>query len=269
MRFKDKVAIVTGSTRGVGRAIAERLAAEGCAVVVTGRNETVGAEAAAALEASGGRGMFVRADLTSEADIRGVVAQTVDRYGRLDVLVNNAAPTDVITGHDATAAEIGLEAWEAILRGAATAALLMCQHAIPALRKSGAGSIVNISTSVATRGVAGMVGHSASKAAIEAITRSLAVELGADNIRANTVVLGFILSGPRQAVVAADPLRGPAIRSMQLLRMGELADAAAAVAFLASDEAGFITGVSLPVDGGTSCRMPVAHLPGSRGPVHQ
>jgi NAD(P)-dependent dehydrogenase (short-subunit alcohol dehydrogenase family) len=269
MRFAGKVAIVTGSTRGVGRGIAERLGSEGCAVVITGRDEAAGAEAAAAVERLGGRARFVRADLTAEDGARAVVSQAVAAFGRLDVLVNNAAPTDVITAEDTTVADIAVASWETILRGAATATLLMSKHAIPELRRAGAGAIVNISTSVATRGIDGMVGHSASKAAIEAITRSLAVELGADNIRANTVVLGFIVSGPRQAAVAADPVRGAAICSMQLLRLGVVEDAAAAVAFLASDEAGFITGTSLVVDGGSSCRMPVAQLPGARGPVHQ
>lgn len=268
-RFSGKVAIVTGSTRGVGRAIAERLASEGCAVVITGRSESAGAEAVAAIETAGGRALFVAVDLTVDAQARAVITRTIDAFGGLDILVNNAAPTDTITEHDNSVAAVDINAWESILRGAATVTLRMSQYAIPELRKSEGGAIVNISTSVATRGFAGMSGHSASKAAIEAITRSLAVELGAENIRANTVVLGFILSGPRQEAVAADPVRGAAIRSMQLLRMGTNQDVAAAVAFLASDEAGFITGISLPVDGGSSCRMPLASLPGERGPVNQ
>lgn len=269
MRFSGKVAVVTGSTRGIGCAIAERLAAEGCAVVITGRNEAAGAEAVAKIERAGGRASFVAADLTVDAQARAVIARTLDAFGQLDILVNNAAPTETITEHDAAVADVDMGKWESILSGAATVTLRMSQCAIPALRKSEGGAIVNISTSAASRGLAGMCGHSASKAAVEAITRSLAVELGEYNIRANTVVLGFIVSGPRQQAVAADPVRGSAIRSMQLLRMGTNEDVAAAVAFLASAEAGFITGICLHVDGGSSCRMPIATLPGRRGPVNQ
>lgn len=261
MRFADKVAIVTGSSRGLGVSIARRIVAEGGSVMLTGRDAAAGAAAVDALAGLAGRACFHAADLATDGAPTALVEQALANFGRLDVLINNAAPTNRITAHDNTVAAIDVVDWREIIEGASTLALRMCQAAIPALRAANGGAILNISTSVATRGIHGMAAHSASKAAIEALTRSLAVEVGGDAIRANTLVLGFIISGPRQAAVAESP-RGAVIQSMQTLaRFGDGDDVAAAAAFLASDEAGFITGATLHVDGGTSSRMPLA-LPG-------
>ncbi|WP_404477572.1 SDR family NAD(P)-dependent oxidoreductase [Novosphingobium sp. BL-52-GroH] len=258
MRFAEKVAIVTGSSRGVGLSIARRIVSEGGSVMLTGRDRVAGEAAVAELAGFAGEARFQAADLAVDDAPSALVARTRETFGRLDLLVNNAAPTDLITARDSTVEAIDAADWRGIVEGAATLALRMCQAAIPALRAAGGGAIVNISTSVATRGVHGMTAHSASKAAIEALTRSLAVELGGDAIRANTLVLGFIVSGPRQAAVADSP-RGALIQSMQALaRFGDGDDVAAAAAFLASDEARFITGATLHLDGGTSSRMPLA-----------
>ncbi|SDI22887.1 1,2-dihydroxycyclohexa-3,5-diene-1-carboxylate dehydrogenase [Bradyrhizobium lablabi] len=272
MRFNKKVALVTGSSRGIGLAIAKRLAAEGCAVVLTGRNELEGRAAAAAIAEENGIGndnvLFVAGDLKLDCHIRSVLGQIGDRFGKLDVLVNNAGPTTFITEHDKAIEDIEVSSWNTILNGAATLTLMVSKHSVPLLRAAGGGAIVNISTAVASRGIANKPAHSASKAAVEALTRSLAVELAGDGIRSNAVSLGFIVSGPRQAAVAADPIQGAAIRAMQLLRIGTSDDVAAAVAFLASQEAAFITGVVLPVDGGVACRMPIPAVPASRLATH-
>lgn len=262
-RFLGKVAIVTGSTRGLGLAISQRLALEGASVILTGRSEQGGREACASIIAAGGNACFVAGDLTRQGEAARLIAEAVATYGRIDVLINNTAATDVITGRDSTVEHIASDAWEAIISGAATVAMSVTQAAIPHLRNAGGGAIVNISTSVATRGIHGMVGHSASKAAVEAISRSTAVEVGGDGIRSNALVLGFIVSSPRQEAVSHSP-RGEAILSTQLLpRFGAAEDVAAAVSFLASDEARFVTGASLHVDGGAACRMPLSILPGA------
>ncbi|WP_404478841.1 SDR family NAD(P)-dependent oxidoreductase [Novosphingobium sp. BL-52-GroH] len=258
MRFAGKVAIVTGSSRGLGLSIARRIVQEGGAVLLTGRDAAAGAEALATLGELPGRAEFHAADLALDGAPQALVELALAAFGRVDVLINNAAPTDLITARDRAVETTDVADWRGIIEGASTLALRMCQAAVPALRAADGGAILNISTSVASRGVHGMAGHSASKAAIEALTRSLAVELGGDAIRANTLVLGFIVSGPRQAAVAESP-RGAIIRSMQTLaRFGDGEDVAAAAAFLTSDEARFITGATLHLDGGTSSRMPLA-----------
>ena len=257
MRLRDKVAVVTGATRGIGRAIAKRFAIEGANVIVTGRSAEAGNAVLQEIEEGGAAAVFLRADLTREADVRDLMSQTLDRFGRLDVLVNGAAATDVVTRQDGAVHMITTEAWEAILHGAATVTYRCCKYAIPGMIGSGGGSIVNLSTAVASRGGAGFAAHSASKAAVEALTRSIAVECAQHNIRANSLGLGFILSSPEHEAMADHPVAGPAIRATHLLRLGRLEDVASAALFLASDESGFITGVGLPVDGGATCRMPV------------
>lgn len=255
MRFRDKVALVTGSTQGVGREIAVRLASEECAVVLTGRNSEAGWQAVQQIRASSGQAAFIEADLMANGGPAELLGAAVDIFGRLDVLVNNAAATDIITAHDKAVADTDPDVWDRILHGAATVTLAACQAAIPHLRAAGGGAIVNVSSLAGQLGVAKMAAHCASKAAVGAITRSVAVEHGCDNIRANALVLGFVVSGPRQEAAMADPVRGPMLRSRQLLRMVMPVDVAGAAAFLASDDAACITGVSLTLDGGMSCKL--------------
>jgi NAD(P)-dependent dehydrogenase (short-subunit alcohol dehydrogenase family) len=261
-RLQDKVAVVTGSTRAIGRGIAVRFAAEGARVVVTGRTQPDGEAVVAEIENSGGQATFVSGDLNNQSDVRRLVDTTVDQYGRLDVLVNNGAATDLVGpgGMDAPLLDIDTARWEAIMRGCATTVVWSTQAAMRHMVNGGGGAIVNISSAASTLGTPAMAAYSAAKAAVEALTRSIAVDYAPRAIRANNLVLGFVVSRPSHEAMATDPTIGPALRAMQLTRFGRPDDVAAAALFLASDEAEFITGTSLIVDGGATCRMPVPHL---------
>ncbi len=258
MRLAGKVALVTGSTRGVGRAIATRFAAEGARVVVTGRSDDDGHAVVAAITGNGGTAVFVRTDVGVEKDVRGAIGAATSEFGRLDVLVNNAGATDLLrigpNRRDAAVADIENEAWEGILRGSLTSALWACKYAIPAMTASGGGSIVSISTAAARAAAPGMVGHSASKAALEALTRSIALDGAPHHIRANSLVLGFITDSGGHEGMLDNPSALDGLRAAHLTRLGRTDDVANAALFLASDEAEFVTGISMPVDGGISCR---------------
>jgi len=240
-RQTGRVALVTGSTSGLGRAIARRLAAEGAAVVVTGRDPERGSAVAAEVG-----GDFLAADLTDEAAAVALVDEAAARHGRLDVLVNNAvaavtpAAVDVVT----------TEAWDAAFRVNVTAPMWLCRAAVPHLRAAGGGAIVNVSSRAAERASPGLAAYVASKGAINALTRALAVDLAADDIRANTVAPGYVLHEQRDADL--DDARRARLEAMHLTRLATAEDVAAAVAFLASDDAATITGTLLPVDGGSS-----------------
>ncbi|MBZ4531245.1 SDR family oxidoreductase [Mycobacterium avium subsp. hominissuis] len=268
-RLQDKVAVVTGSTRGIGRAIAVRFAAEGASVVVTGRSLADGADTAADIENWGGKAVFVSSDLEAQTQIEQLIDEAVQRFGRLDVLVNNGAATDLAGpgGVDAALLELDTARWDAIVRGCATTVLWSSQAALPHMITGGGGSIVNVSSAASIRATPAKAAYSAAKASVEALTRSIAVDYAAQGIRANTLVLGFVVSRPSHEALAADPVTGPALRGMQLTRLGTPEDVAAAALFLASDEAGFITGTSLVVDGGATCRMPIPDLSTGRSPT--
>lgn len=265
-RLQEKVAVVTGSTRAIGRAIAVRFAAEGARVVVTGRSEADGAHTAADIESAGGEAIFVRGDLEEQAQVARLIDQAVQRFGRVDVLVNNGAATDLVGPGGVDAALLGLDTarWDAIVRGCATTVLWSSQAALPHMIAGGGGAIVNVSSAATILATPEMVAYSAAKAAVEAVTRSIAVDYAAQGVRANNLVLGFVVSRPSHEAMAADPVAGPALLGMQLTRLGRPDDVAAAALFLASDEAGFITGTSLVVDGGATCRMPMPDLSAAR-----
>jgi NAD(P)-dependent dehydrogenase (short-subunit alcohol dehydrogenase family) len=240
-RLAGEVALVTGSTAGLGTAIARRLASEGAAVVVTGRDPDRGEDVAAAVG-----GTFLAADLNEESACVELVEGTVAAHGSLTVLVNNAV-TEVAT---ATVADVTTEAWEAAFRVNVTAPMWLCRAAIPHLRAAGHGSIVNVSSRAAERASPGLAAYVASKGALNALTRSLAVELAADGIRANTVAPGYVLNERRDADLADD--RRARLEGMHLLPLATADEVAAAVAFLAGPDAAQITGTLLPVDGGSS-----------------
>jgi meso-butanediol dehydrogenase / (S,S)-butanediol dehydrogenase / diacetyl reductase len=234
--------------------------------VVTGRTEADGASVVADIERAGGQATFVSADLEEQTEVQRLVDQAVDRFGRLDVLVNNGAATDLVGpgGVDAPLLDLDTARWDAIVRGCTTTVVWSSQAALWHMADRGGGSIVNVSSAASGHGTPGMTAYSAAKAAVEALTRSIAVDYAAHGIRANSLVLGFIVSRPSHEARAADPVAGPALRAMHLTRLGRPEDVAAAALFLASDEASFITGTSLVVDGGATCRMPMPDLSAAR-----
>ncbi len=262
MRLEGKVALVTGGTRGIGRGIVEMLAAEGAAVAFTGRSEANGSAVEMAVAEAGGRATFVRADNSVEQDVARAVRQAVDLYGPLTTLVNNAISDEVSSGKDSHIEDFANDAFESILRVALMGTAWVCKYAIPVMRAAGGGSIVNISASSSKRALPHRPAYHASKGALNAMTRQLAVDYGNDDIRANTIIVGFIFTGsPEMTAILSDPASRAAFeKNIPLPRLGEPADIAAGVVYLASDQAKYITGIELTIDGGALCHQPLPEI---------
>lgn len=266
-RLAGKVALVTGSTRGIGEAIARRFAAEGASVVVTGRSERRGERIARTIRSEGRDAVFVRADVSDESQVHHAVERAVEQYGRLTTLVNNAAPTDLVMpgGVDAAATTLNADDFDRILTIGVSSMFYFCKHAVPAMAEAGGGAIVNVSSTVSLLGAPGMTAYTAAKGAMNAMTKQMAVDFAPLSVRSNAIVVGLIVAPGDDLDVRlrADPAMAPALRSAQLTRFGTPEDIAAAALFLASDESEYLTGVLLPADGGMSSKMPT--LPHFRG----
>jgi glucose 1-dehydrogenase len=240
-------ALVTGSTAGIGRAIAVAFAAEGAAVVVTGRDAERGDATVKEITDAGGTAFFVPADLHDEVACTGLVDDAAGRLSGLTVLVNNAAGGEA---RDARVADMTTVAWEAILRVDLTAPMWCARAAIAHMRRAGYGAIVNISSRQGERPSAGLSAYVAAKAGMNGLTRAIAVEEAENDIRCNTISPGYVLNERRDADLAAD--RRTVLEGMHLTRLGVAADVASACLYLASRESGFVTGVNLQLDGGSS-----------------
>ena len=243
MRLKDKVAIVTGGAHGMGEAEARLFAEEGATVVVADVLSGPGEAVAADIGAGRGRAMFVRADVTSETDWKDLISRTIATYGKLDILVNNAGISGSSVG-----ADLSLEGWNRLMSVNATGVFLGTTLAAQEMAKAGKGSIVNISSIMGLVGGAeGHPGYSASKGAVRLLTKSAAVRWGPQGVRVNSVHPGYMPAmlngtnaGGRAAKIPLTPLG----------RLGEPIEVAFGVLFLASDEAFFVTGAELVIDGG-------------------
>lgn len=261
-RLAGKTAIVVGAgqtpgtTIGNGRATALRFAQEGAQVCLVDRHLDSAEETLAMIANEGGEGFCCAADVTEEAACRAFVEACVERYGRIDVLHNNVG----IGAGDSGPANMTEEAWDRIFATNLKGVVFACKHALPVMREQGSGAIINISSVAAVCSV-GIVAYKSSKAALNAYTQSLAIGNARYNIRANVIMPG-LMNTPMaiEGYVAAGQDREELIRrrneSVPLgARMGSAWDVANAALFLASDEAQFITGVVLPVDGGQSARV--------------
>ncbi|HEX7096478.1 MAG TPA: SDR family oxidoreductase, partial [Acidimicrobiales bacterium] len=248
-----KVAIVTGAASGLGRCVAERLAAEGASVAIA---DVDGPAAEAAAKEIGASAIGVRTDVSVEDDVVALVERTVDAFGRIDLLHNNAAALgpDVFP-RDRGITELDVDVWDRAMAVNARGAMLCCKHAIPVMIRGGGGAIVNTSSASALIGEDVHAAYAASKAAVLALTRHVATMHGADGIRCNAVAPGMFLSPvARERLSASDR---SAFRAERLVaHEAEPNDVANLVLFLLSDEAAYITGQTSVIDGGTLAHRP-------------
>ena len=243
MRLKDKVAIVTGGASGMGRSEATIFAREGARVVVA---DILDNEGEAVAKSIGAAARFMKLDVTAERDWEAVVAATEREFGKLDILVNNAGISGTYQPDN-----FSTDAWDRLKNINAKGVFLGMKHAVPAMKRAGGGSIVNISS---ISGIAGQLaihmGYNASKGAVRTMSKSGAVQFARDNIRVNSVHPGF-LPPMTTSVGSANPeWREKMLKAVPLRREGKVEEVANAVLFLASDEASYITGTELVVDGG-------------------
>ncbi|GGK74680.1 3-oxoacyl-ACP reductase [Planomonospora parontospora subsp. parontospora] len=245
-RLQDRVAVITGAGSGIGLATARRFAQEGAKVVCADVDETAGAKAAAEVG-----GLFVRADVTDEDDVIRMYQAAADAYGGVDIAFNNAgiSPPD-----DDSILETGLDAWRRVQEVNLTSVYLCCKHVIPHMRRRGGGSIVNTASFVAVMGSAtSQISYTASKGGVLAMSRELGVQFAREGIRVNALCPGPVNTPLLQELFAADPERAQRrLVHVPLGRFAEAAEIAAAVAFLASDDASFVTASQFLVDGGIS-----------------
>jgi len=241
--LKDKVALVTGASQGIGRAISLSLAQTGAKVAAAARNADKLASLVVEIETAGGEALAVPIDVADAGQVKTGFQALLAKFGRLDILVNNAAIT-----RDTLALRMKLEDWEAVLRTNLTGAHLCTQQALGAMLKQRSGRIINITSVVAETGNAGQANYVASKAGLIGLTRAIAVEVASRSITVNAVAPGFVVTP------MTDPLPDELKEKMKSLiplgRFGTDSEVAAAVVFLASDEAGYITGQVLGVNGG-------------------
>jgi NAD(P)-dependent dehydrogenase (short-subunit alcohol dehydrogenase family) len=248
-RFAGKVIVVTGAGTGIGLGIARRLAAEGGAVVIAELNADSGAAAATQINAEAGQACFVQTDVTDEASVKAMTAAAVDWHGRLDVLVNNAGASPRKRLSDMTTRD-----WHAILDLNLTGQYLCAQHAIPYLRAQSGANIVNIASLHAYATVPGLAAYAAAKGGVVALTGSMAIEYAP--VRVNGVAPGVIETEAWFAAVGdVEAARRQRLGFHPVGRLGTPQDIAAAVSFLACDEAAFISGQTLRVDGGLSTML--------------
>ena len=250
-RLEGKVAIVTGSTWGIGRATAGLFAREGAKVVVSGRTAEQGPVVVEEIRAAGGEAVFYRADVAHSDQIRGLIEFAVQTYGRLDVLMNNA-----FSGRNASVVEVEEADWDYQLAVALKAVYLGAKYAIPEMIKGGGGSIINISSVHGLLAGPRNAPYEAAKAGMINLTRQIAVDFGRQGIRANAICPGWIVTERGEKWLAEHP---EAVRRNTLVypigRPGRAIDIARAALFLASEESSFVTGHALVVDGGLTAQL--------------
>ena len=249
-RLDEKIAVVTGATSGIGRAIAELFGREGARVVVVGRNSERGHIVVENIESAGSEAMFIRSDVSAEADCRNMISQTIDRFGRLDILVNNAGTTSTIAIEDAEEEE-----FDRIIATNLKAIYFACKYAIPIMKNQKKGVIITVSSKGGLIPTNCSAIYAASKAGATQLTQAIGVNYGKFGIRANTILPSYIDTPMTDEFIERTGKDyGEAIRALEeetpLGRIGTPEDCANAALFLASDESSFVNATPLIVDGG-------------------
>ena len=248
MRLEGKVAIITGAAGGMGAEEARLFAREGAKVVIADVLDEEGKQVEAEIAEAGGEATYVRANVTSEDSWERLIAETISKYGKLDILVNNAGVSSS-SEHD----NLDFDGWKRIMDVNATGVFLGTKYAVEQMRQTGGGSIVNISSIMGfVGGDGGHPAYHASKGAVRIFTKAIAVQYGPDGVRVNSVHPGFM--PPMRTSIPDDARREEQVRLTPLRRTGETIEVAYGVLFLASDEASFVTGTELVIDGGFIAR---------------
>jgi NAD(P)-dependent dehydrogenase (short-subunit alcohol dehydrogenase family) len=245
-RMEGKVALISGSTRGIGRSMAERFAAEGAKVAVTGRNVEKGTKVVEQITQAGGEARFFPLDIFEEHTVKSSIEAVVEHFGSLTTLVNNAAPTSEVATTVKELNQLTTEEWTTILTGTLTGNVFWAsKYAWPHLAAAEGASITNISSGQSLVGITGFAAYSAAKGGVNSVTRVLAVEGAPYGIRCNNIAVGRVVAGRGDSAVGIGEKTGG-----RLTRLGNPMDIAYAAVWLASDEGAFVTGEMIVVDGG-------------------
>lgn len=242
-RFRDKVALITGSTRGIGKAIAERFAQEGATAIIVGRNEEAAASTAAQLAGKGLKAQGYGCDVTKAENVQEIVQKIIDKYKRIDILVNNAGITK-----DNLLLRLSEEDWDEVIKINLKGTFNCSKAVLKVMLKAKSGRIINISSIIGIIGNVGQANYSASKAGIIGLTKSTALEFASRGITVNAIAPGYIETGMTAQINEAT--REKMLKDIPLSRFGSADDIAGTCLFLASQEASYITGQTIVVDGG-------------------
>ena len=253
MRLSGKVAIITGAGSGIGSEATRLFSSEGAVVAVADRDMAAAERVAADVVASGGQAHAIRADVAREADVQALIDEVVARFGRLDILVNNAG-----YGFAGTVVTTSEADWDALMAVNVKGVFFGCKHAIPVMERQGGGAIVNTASAVANVGITDRAAYVASKGAVAALTRAMAIDHVGAGIRINCVAPGTIESPYFEEIFSRSPDAAALRRSLEqrqaMERLGRPIEIARAMLFLASDESSFCTGTTLVADGGWTAR---------------
>lgn len=251
-RLTDKVAIVTGSTSGIGIGIARLYAAEGAQVIVCGRRVEKGQAVVDKITEEGGKASFHTMDITDPSSIEKLVEDTAETYGRIDILVNNAANVAL---KDGKVEELTLEMWDAIFQSDLRGTFYITKCVLPHMRKAGGGSIINIGSMASCGGDLGATAYASAKAGVDLFTQSVAVQYGKENIRCNCVRPGLIVTPENDAYVP-QALKDIFLSNIMVNRYGCPEDIGHACVYFGSDESAYVSGQIITVDGGMNSHVP-------------